>query len=289
MKPRSKNLRKFPKLKSYFNLFKFIQVYIMAHFFNPELVKYLSVEFGSTEEKLCAVINNFRPEAISSKKIEKQNIPQRDGSINSSIPSKKTLAAVTKKTSKTGVIKHACERIPKGKSDPCGKPSKRTLMIGDVERWYCGTEKSGCFKPSLAESKKLTNVTNEEKIKKKKTEKVSLSASEVKAKVLKPKEPLQFRPLKLDNGKTVVFNKTYKYLLNKDTNEVYGKLTKTQDVDALTKDDEAILESYDVAFSQTNKNNVSSESNSSESESESLKESESESEESESEDLEIDD
>ena len=41
---------------------------------------------------------------------------------------------------------HFCQRVPRGKTDPCGKKAKNFADINGKIMWFCGTESGGCYR-----------------------------------------------------------------------------------------------------------------------------------------------
>ena len=53
-----------------------------------------------------------------------------------------------------------CERFPARSDKPCGKNAFRHLEIEGEEKWFCGTEKSGCYKCMLTQKEKVIKTSN---------------------------------------------------------------------------------------------------------------------------------
>lgn len=84
------------------------------------------------------------------KPITKKKIPS---------PKNKTLELNRPKSSPKGKNKaqlHKCERIPKNRTTVCGR-NARNEVDG---KWYCGTEKSGCYRAILNKLKKEEGTTS---------------------------------------------------------------------------------------------------------------------------------
>lgn len=137
-----------------------------------------------------------------------------------------------------------------------------------VLRWYCGTEKSGCYKSALsAESKKLskkdseglvveTNSTIKPKPIRESTTKPTVTtkpkpavtSEDIKAKVLSriKKEKLVCLDMKLDEN-TITYDITYGFVVDKATSKVYGKLNeKKTTILGLEPEDMMVLDDLDI-------------------------------------------
>lgn len=298
----------FREIKRIYNLklnrihFHVQKITTMSHILNEQLLEHVAKTFGLTKEAVAAAICSFCPEP--SVKVPKQHIPARDNSSNSSIPApvdtskkekepkkkepqeeKKPKAAPKPRSSNKE--KHPCERTKQGQLEPCGKTNSRPLTINGVERWYCGTEASGCYKIMtkkgvVSEAKKVDEMFKKEKAK------AEVDIVKVKTKVLdsitKPTK-LEFQRTKV--GEDHIFrNKETGFVINKTTNKVYGKFDKSKmTVVPLTEDDYETLEKHELDFvrptDEKKDSSASSSGSSSSSSSESAEESESEESESE--------
>lgn len=116
-------------------------------FFTPEFYSHLAEKLNTDTETVENAISDY----ISGPKIEKKKIPTKQTSKPKQTPKKDVIEQPEK---------HTCERIPNRKIDPCGKNAKKFLEDNGVKRWYCGTEKSGCYKASAgALIKKVTQTS----------------------------------------------------------------------------------------------------------------------------------
>ena len=119
---------------------------------------------------------------------------------------------------------HTCEKIPRGKTDPCGKKAKRSYE----GKWYCGTEKSGCLKSIINKATKVqkSGSTNEKPMTKKEQKK---SISDIKSQVLVHQIT---KTQKLSVKKLIIKNKVYwinhasRVVFDREKREAYGKLDK---------------------------------------------------------------
>jgi len=226
----------------------------MSHLFAPGFIEHLAKALDLPIEAVQAAINTFCPETI---KVLKQEIPPRSNSSNSSIPAPVELKKLTttksttpKTTGKTTGKKteHTCCRLKKGSVDPCGKPSKRSLMVDGEEKRYCGTEKSGCYKIMLAATQKYATKKADENFK---TQTTKTDPVKVKTKVLdiiNKGEKLVFTKTKLGDG-YIYRNKDTNFVSNQETNKVIGRFDKALGkVVALKEEDYAELEKYSLNF-----------------------------------------
>ncbi len=101
---------------------------------------YLSSELNCDPEDVIEALNNFTVSPASSK--TKKSITKKP-------LKKKTLVKQTPKkkpfVKSKPLEKHICERTPRGKTEQCGKNAKNGVDDDGTMRWYCGTEKSGCY------------------------------------------------------------------------------------------------------------------------------------------------
>lgn len=115
---------------------------------------------------------------------------------------------------------HPCERIKTGQHNPCGKNARNELK----GHWYCGTEKTGCYKSALGESNR------EEKTKKKP---IMEPAKKPNTQKIKSISHLQLREVNgywVDPETRIVYNKKgsdngIAYGVLKSDNETVGKLS----------------------------------------------------------------
>lgn len=192
------------------------------------LAKKLDVSIEDVTEALESFSPKSEPMVVSKKKTEPKKAVTP--------PPKKQVkdAPVAKKTDKT-VEKHLCERIKKGQSEKCGKNASKCIEEGKKKRWFCGTEKGGCYhselnilakkeseKESVSKNAKSTATKKSSAPKTNEDRKVS---SEVKSKSLVQKviKQLDILPKKV-NGKTLHMEKISRALIDPNTREFYGIL-----------------------------------------------------------------
>ncbi len=253
----------------------------MTHLLNPDLLNHIATQLCLPLDKVKDVLDSFVP--CTTQIIPKQVIPARSHNDNSSIPTTKlkeqepttpitqtngtkpptevqapklTLKPIKTTTPKTQ--KQTCDRVPKGKTDPCGKGAKRFINIDGKEMWYCGTENSGCFKTMLAESKKLDELKTLKQPKIKMTKPVD--TTNLKSKVLENinanKPPLHFNKIKTSDDKLIWVNKDpreigtrkVRFVSNIDTKQIYGTYSASEGISELNDEDCAYLERCGHAF-----------------------------------------
>ena len=95
---------------------------------NTRFIEHLAVNFNTSSEEVSKVVNSF-----SDPTPQKKQLPPK----KSHVPDK-----------------HSCERIPRGKSEPCGKVAKKCVDEDEETYWYCGTESSGCYKSIIGSTKR---------------------------------------------------------------------------------------------------------------------------------------
>ena len=150
-------------------------------------------------------------------------------SDSDSPPPKKTKNVKSQKKGNSDV--HKCDRIPRGKTEPCGKNAKNKVK-SDGTHWYCGTEKSGCYK-AIMNAVNKSNTKSAPKGKSKapapKTNAGRKSSSDVKSKTLVDKlsKKSVINPRKIKIGKeTHYVDSETRILFDKVTKEAYGELSK---------------------------------------------------------------
>lgn len=181
--------------------------------------------------------------------------------------------------------KHTCDRIPRGKSESCGKNAKNKLEEDGVVNWYCGTENSGCYKSILLGQKRQTKAgaskpkpppskkdgpakkdapgkkeapgkkappAKKDAVSKKKESDVK--AASLISKVAKNKA-LNIKKIKV-KGELLWMDEKNRLLFNKDSNKAYGVLNKDGvTIEKLTKENIRFLEANGIQF-VTNKKSV---------------------------------
>jgi len=199
--------------------------------FGSSLAAHLAKKLDVSIEDVTEALESFNPtsEPVSSKK---KTEPKK---VVAPPPKKQVKdAPVAKKTDKT-TEKHLCERIKKGQSEKCGKNASKCIEDGKKKRWFCGTEKGGCYlselnilakkeseKESVSKNAKSTATKKSSAPKTNEDRKVS---SEVKSKSLVQKviKQLDILPKKV-NGKTLHMEKISRALIDPNTREFYGIL-----------------------------------------------------------------
>lgn len=142
-----------------------------------------------------------------------------------------------KKNTNNDGEKHTCVRVKRGQTEPCGKNAKNEYD----GQWYCGTEKSGCYKCIIgAAARKSAN--DNPSIKRtsgsSKTSKSTGTLEDRKKNAAKKSQTLiqkvnesrilNIRKVEMSNGKSVFMEEETRILFNPKTKEAYGKLNKKQ-------------------------------------------------------------
>jgi len=209
----------------------------MASLLSNDLIEFLSDRLKIDKQKLCDEINAFLEKGF------KKNFEQEQHSQSFS-------------TSQDDDEKsHYCVRTLRGKKESCGKVAKFCIIDGTTKKWYCGTEKSGCYK-IMSGSKQTTSPNTltpqppPEKVKvKRQPLKDKMTQDTVKTDVLK-KAIAKINKIsvkKIDfHGETKWMDPTTRILFDKDNNDqAYGKLnTDGKTVDSLSSDDIRWLETH---------------------------------------------
>jgi hypothetical protein len=135
----------------------------MSNYFSDDFFNYLSqnIKKNSSPDDLKQLFDNF---FISKSESKKKNIEgNASSSVKKNISNEKddTKTFIEKNISKKEPVSkksestvHKCERIPRGKSEPCGKTAKKSIEVDGKLRWYCGTENAGCYHSILGSSNK---------------------------------------------------------------------------------------------------------------------------------------
>lgn len=205
----------------------FVERSIMSSLFSKEFLHHVSTELGCEESQLIEVMDGF----LVPKEIIAKPLPPVENKVVVKTPVKKEVVI---KTPPIVNEKHTCERIPRGKKDACGKRAKNFIEDGEEKHWYCGTEKSGCYKTVTGAKAKVSAkaVTSTPNHKPKKTNIPTTNrgrkeASDSKSaslihKIVKQKK-LEIKSVK-SKGKTYWINLENRILFDRYTKEAYGVL-----------------------------------------------------------------
>ena len=192
----------------------------------------------------------YSKEAITPQK-PKTKIPEREYSDISSLPKKKTIPATpVEKPKKQSAEKHSCERKKRDGSD-CPKNAIRSIEIGGNTHWYCGTEKSGCYKSVMEQQKKtqqqnITDLsTKTAKSKKKSNQQIDSLLDKLSTAA---KNTLEFQKIKDPKLGMIHLNAKYRFVCN-DNKVVIGKLSGDKIID-LTDEDIKILDNLKCSYIQ---------------------------------------
>jgi hypothetical protein len=199
----------------------------MQKIFSDMFVIHLATELNVSQCEVNNAINSFLIPIV-------QNLNEPVSISKKVIPPRK--CSEKKESVKTPVLTiNTCERKPRGKSENCGKTAKMSIKSEDgVERWYCGTEKSGCFKSIKSSVKRqakvvplktplVTNVNKPPTLKDKK-DFTDVKSRSLLNSVLQKKD-LILRSIMVKNEKLWVDHST-RILFDKKTQEAYGILDK---------------------------------------------------------------
>lgn len=130
--------------------------------FSNDLLEHIATELNCDVKDVSAAVESFfvpseEPEVVTPKK---KKLPAKSAD---KAPSKVKPKAQIKKFSDDGP--HTCDRIPvrkNGDSSRCGKNAKNQAEIEGEIKWYCGTEKSGCYKSILGAIKRNEKISDPE-------------------------------------------------------------------------------------------------------------------------------
>ena len=221
--------------------------------FSEEFLQHLATSLEVDEEDLKSTVSNFFDGSV---KVTKK--PSKVSSENSSNDS------------------HKCERIPRGKDEPCGKTAKNYIDEDGEIHWYCGTENGGCYKCILGQQNRQTKVVPKKPSAPKSSKKAAPKPTTLKGKkkladtnsesLIKKVTKRQQLLLKKKtvNGKKVYMDDNTRVLVDKSTREAYGKLAKNnKDIKPLDDDDVRWLEASGISIRKEESEQSSSEEESS--------------------------
>jgi len=227
----------------------------MSQCFSEDFFVYLSQNTDKSPEDIKKLIDDFFTK--KSKSIKKLN----DESVDTKEFIKETKKSENKETKKKSED-HKCERLPRGKSDPCGKIARNSTEINGEMKWYCGTKNSGCYHSILSSTNKKEK---NEKVKKSVPEKQSdpQKSSDIKTKSLIHKiiktDKIYPKTITMENKSKLYIDPSSRVLFYRD-GRAYGILDKDdKTILDLTDDKIRWLESSGVKIEQKNKKVDSSE------------------------------
>jgi hypothetical protein len=226
--------------------------------FSDEFIKHLAKELDCSPKNIRRAISTY------------------DSSEQATVVPKKTKV---KKTGKQVTIKkkddnekHLCERVKRGKTEPCGKNAQNRLMVNGKEQWYCGPKSgnSGCFSVMLKQqaNNNLSKQNDEDKEQKTTYKSLTGLKKNKKDSVTKSKDLLtktihthDYKPrkVKTKGGETVYADPTTNIVFDRETKEAYGKY-KNKKVIPLESEDIRRLESDGQKIRREDKDSESSDS-----------------------------
>lgn len=256
--------------------------------FNSEFLEHLAAELGCEVSEIEKAIASFgeaspAPEPV---KPTRKNVPPKPPVEKPKASTKKSNAIekddednseddVSEGSEAGDGKKHTCDRIPRGKTDACGKNAKNCIEGEDGNvNWYCGTENSGCYKSILLGQKRQTKAvaskprgkqppgkkesakappakeSSKASTKKPSTNTDKKSASDVKTKSLVHKvtkhQTLDVKKIKVGE-KVLWFDSQTRAVFDRDTKEAYAILGKdNKTIKPLTDEDIRLLEASGV-------------------------------------------
>ena len=147
----------------------------MSIYFGKEFFDHLSETLDVDSEKIKEAFDCYSVDRVplskskakcsdvSTSKSKKVHEPSEEDDTKKFIKSSVEKASSKKAASKSS---HTCERIPRGKSEPCGKPAKNSIDVEGEEKWYCGSEKVGCYHSVLSSVSKVEKGNKAKKVSK---------------------------------------------------------------------------------------------------------------------------
>ena len=165
---------------------------------------------------------------------------------------------------------HTCERVLRGKTEPCGKKAKNSVVEDEEVHWYCGTEKSGCYKCILGAANRAKVSTAKKGMERTSTKKKGgnaqrLSEADIKSRAL-VNSVTGIKTLNIGavrdkkTGTKYYMESTRRFLVDRNTNSVYGKLSddKKFKVLPLSQSDVKFLEGKGISIKKGTKVDKSS-------------------------------
>lgn len=206
--------------------------------FSDDFIQYLidSLELDRSVSEIKDIVNGYfvdeAPKTKPAKSLKKKSKDDEEEDIE--LPKRKEVSS--SKTSKSSVqsSKKVCERVKRGKSEPCGVKATNSIVDEKgVEHWYCGSEKTGCYKCMLGQEKKVKNKKVDKQIIAEKSETKKTVSSVKKPNILDAVAAKQHtvNPKKYQtktNG-IVFLEMEQRILFDPETREAYGCLDDDND------------------------------------------------------------
>ena len=231
--------------------------------FGAALADHLAEVLDASVKDVTDALNSFnfsdentKNGKVSNSKKDEKNVPNTNK--NGSTTTKNRVAKPTEK--------HTCERIKRGSTDACGKNALRSIGTGKNQKWFCGSEKGGCYQAEInAAAKKDT----ENKAIAKNTKEVATKET-VKSKTQTAKTNIERKKVSDDkskslvhdilknmvvvkktiNGKEMHYEKTRRLAYDNDKQEFYGKLGSDGKIEPMSDDDVKWVESRGYTIRQ---------------------------------------
>jgi len=229
--------------------------------FTYEFVGHLSKVLEVKEEAVEKALEQFVVSKNSAASIPKNSIPKKDSSEELKPKPTKIIKLADRDTEEV----HYCENIQRGKQYACGsaelakergvksrKRATKFIEVNGKKSWYCGTEKSGCYKSAKGAAEKAEQKSQTESKVTSKSSVPKKSEAEVKSKVLENSRRVKLGCKKIYvDGKTVYCDPELRYVACKETKKVYGKLSLDKKmIENLTPEDEEFLDKNGILFEQ---------------------------------------
>jgi hypothetical protein len=213
--------------------------------FGSSLASHIAQKLDIPVEDIIEALESFSGDTSTKKKVEvqkktKTSVPPPKKQATKEVPPPKKEAPPSKKPVKNEDTKtnekHTCERVKKGQTEKCGKNAMRFIEDGNKKRWYCGTEKAGCYlselnvkakkdseKEAIPANTKTASTKKSSSVPKTNTDRKLLSENKSKSLVQTVIKQLDILPKKV-NGKTIHMEKVSRALIDPQTREFYGIL-----------------------------------------------------------------
>lgn len=230
---------------------------IMDGAFIPHLGKKLrdagyDIADGQLEKEYGRALRCYALQQPETPMKQKVKIPERDTSDISSLPKKKTPSKEPQpqppKKKTQAAEKHRCERMKRG-GEGCTKNAMRSIDEDGTKRWYCGTEKSGCYKSILEQQKKSQHSNIAKTPKSSKPKKTNQQIDTLMDKLsMAQKSTLEFQRIKNAKLGSINLNPKYRFVCN-DEKVVFGKLVG-DDIARLTPEDIKLLDEKGCPYTE---------------------------------------
>lgn len=192
---------------------------------SDDFIEYLSASLEIKKSKVVKAVDSWSPTAspksAGTEKKPSAGTAERPSANANAKGKPETNGSVGKSKKSSSVDKpKTCQRIPKGKTELCGKTAKNSFVVDGETKWYCGI----CFK---VVSKASAGSAAGSATTKKATKKAKMTESEIKSKSLVNTVLMQ-KDVAFDkeviDGKVIHVHRKSGLVVDRDTRLVTGML-----------------------------------------------------------------